>query len=203
MTSLPDLRVLAERLEKVERENRRFRIVGTVLVLSVLVFLFGAAETGKRSIAANEFILQDNHGNTRARLSVDSKQHVALTFLDEGGHEQMSLASMNDTRGHGHASLALGEGAVKARLVLAATDPDEFVTISDGGVFLAGRDTARIVLSASGVDSPSIEIADSKGYATELGVNTVSHPTSGEHQRSSAASLVLVGKDRAVLWSAP
>jgi hypothetical protein len=194
----------ANRLEKLERENKRFREAATLLLLFMIVlFALGAAHPGKHSVTATEFLLQDEQGNTRARLSVDSKQRVALTFLDQTGREQLSLSSINDTKGHGHASLALGEGAVYARLALAASHPDEYAMISDGGLFLAGQDTTRIVISASGPRSPSLEIADSRGYATQLGVSSVTHDKSGGSQQSSAASIVLVGKDREVLWSAP
>jgi hypothetical protein len=193
------LEEVLSRLERLERQNRRFRIAGALLVvLFAVAFLTGAAQTGRHTLTANEFILQDDQGRTRADLSISSKS-VALIFLDESGRKQMSL----ETGAHGHAWLALGEGAVGARYVLAGTTRDEWATISDGGLFLAGKGTTRVVISTSGPSSPSIEVADSQGYASEIGVTERVQPATGKTEKSSAASLVLLGKDQGVLWAAP
>jgi hypothetical protein len=195
-----DITTVVRRLEKLEMENRAFRVVG--VVLSSLIFLAGATQTGRRTLTGNEFVLQDDQGRTRAKLAVDSKK-VALVFLDVAGREQMSLTSMADNSGHGHASLALGERAVSARLVLAASHPDEWAIVSDGGVFLSGKETASIVISSSGPFSPSLSIRDSQGYATLIGVGQEVDVATGGVQKSSAASLALAAKDGRVLWSAP
>jgi hypothetical protein len=202
----PEVQAIMRRLEKLETENKRFRIAGVVLLLFALIFLVGATQTGRRTVAANEFVLQDDQGHTRAKLVADSNvpsRRVALVFFDEAGHEQMSLASSTDNLGNGHANLALGEGAVKARFVLASTSPDEWAALSDGGLFLAGPEKARLVLSTSSLDGPSLEVADSQGYSSEVGAGTVEYSTMGQTQKFSAASIRLMGKDRKVIWSAP
>jgi hypothetical protein len=197
-----ETRNLIERVERLERQNRSLKRVGlSLLLLLSAIGLMGQAQKNKK-VEAERFVLLDEQGRERADLSIRSKG-VALVFLDEGGHKQMSLSSLTDTAGHGHASLALGEGAVGARYTLGGSNGDEWVKISDGGLFLAGKDTTRIVLSASGFEGPSIEVVDSQGYSAELGVSSRDFPSTGERQKSSAASLVLIGKDRAVLWSAP
>lgn len=189
------------RLAKLERENKRYRFAGMVFVLFVVAVLTGAAQTGRRTLTASEFILQDDEGHRRAALSIERKG-AALVFFDESGRKQMSLSVGNDLKGVGHASLALGEGAVNEHLVLAGTGPDDWVTISDGGLFLRGKGAANVLLTASGPDSPYIEVNDSQGYSTDIGV-TETYRRTGESLKSSAASLVLLGKDKRVLWSAP
>ncbi|HSY93157.1 MAG TPA: hypothetical protein VK812_17475 [Candidatus Binatus sp.] len=194
---------ILSRLDKLESENKVFRISAVLLVLSIVaLLLLGASQAARRTVTASEFLLQDDQGHTRARLSVDSKD-VALVFLGESGQKQMSLKGSNDQLGRGHAALALGEGAVSARYTLAGTDKEDWATISDGGLFLAGKDTTRIVLSASGPTSPSIEVADSLGFASEIGVTSTTDSPTGKTHKSSAASLVLIGKDQSVLWTAP
>jgi len=191
------------RLDKLESENKVFRRTAALLMLFIVVLLLlGATQIANRTVKGNEFLLQDDQGRTRARLSVDSK-NVALVFQDESGHKQMLLTGRNDTQGRGHGSLALGEGAIGRRYELAGLDKEDWATISDGGVFLAGKGDTRIVISASGPTSPSIEVADSQGFASEIGVNSSIEPTTGKKLKSSAASLVLVGKDQSVLWTAP
>jgi hypothetical protein len=193
---------ILSRLERLEQENKVFRFAGMLLLPIAILLFTGAAQTGPHALATNELILQDEQGHTRARLSVVSKG-VELIFLDEAGRKQMALTSQSDALGRGHASLKLGEKAVTARYSLAGTSQDEWATVSDGGLFFAGKNTTRVVLSASGPDSPSIEVADSQGYAAKIGVTERDYPATGETHKSSAASLVLLGKDQSVLWSAP
>ncbi len=110
MTShLPELQAVMDRLEKVEKQNRVLgrRGIAVLAICGALLFLAAAVQTGRHVLTANEFILQDSQGRTRAKFSVDSKG-VALVFLDESGREQLSLDTVADTRGYGHAWLALG-----------------------------------------------------------------------------------------------
>lgn len=193
---------ILSRLAKLETENQRIRFAGALLLLFTIVLLTAAAQTGRRTVIANEFVLQDEQGRMRAKLFMDSRG-ASLVFFDATGRKEMSLGEQVDTLGRGHASLRLGEGAATAKFVLAGSGQEEWAAISDGGVFLAGKGTTRIVLSASGPGSPGIEVADSQGYATEVGVTGRVYPATGETQKSSAASLVLLGKDQAILWSAP
>jgi hypothetical protein len=199
-----DIQAVLERLEKLEKERKRSRLVGALLVLLSAVILFGgAAQPPPHTLAADEFILRDSLGRTRASLSVDSKV-VALAFFDETGRKQMLLKATTDNTGHGHASLGLGEGGANARYILAGTDPEgDLATISDGGVLLGAKDKTHVLLSASGPDSPSLEISDSRGYLTVLGVSEFQDPGTGRTQRTSAASLVLIDKDGNVIWSDP
>jgi len=189
------------RLAKLERENKRYRSAGMVFVLFVAALLTGAAQTGRRTLTANEFILEDDGGRQRATLSI-ARKRVDLVFFDETGRKQMSLSAGDGISGVGHASLALGEGAVNENLVLAGTGPDEWAIISDGGFFSRGRGAASVLLTASGPASPYIDVNDSQGYSTDIGV-TETYRSTGESQKSSAASIVLLGKDKRVLWSAP
>jgi hypothetical protein len=172
-----------------EKQNKRFRIsAGVVLLLLAVGVLSGAARTDKHAITANEFVLQDDQGRTRASLSVGTKG-AALLFFDEDGRKQLSLATLP----HGHPYLALG-----------AEDSMGSASISDGGLMLVGKNKGIIILSASASsDSPSVSVTDSQGYHAELGVMSLRVPSTGEEHRTSAASVVLLGKDQTVLWSAP
>ena len=60
-----DSSVLMERLEKLEKQNRRLKQVGAVaLVLAASILLMGQAPA-RRTVEANEFILKDASGNVR------------------------------------------------------------------------------------------------------------------------------------------
>ena len=93
----PDLAAVEARLERLERESlvgkRRNRwllvavglaAVGCFLVWSLANTTTVAQAQGAKVIRANQFILEDETGKTRAMLTVD-KNGPRMTMLDENG----------------------------------------------------------------------------------------------------------------------
>ncbi len=91
----PDLAEVVARLEKVEREllagKRRNRcllvagglgLVGVALVWTLATIPPPAQAQGRKVIRANQFIVEDENGNSRAGLNV-TKDWVALALNDE------------------------------------------------------------------------------------------------------------------------
>jgi hypothetical protein len=77
----------------------------------------------------------------------------------------------------------------------------ELAMLSRSGVAMSGEaGVFRINLDEGG---PSLELNDNEGYSTTLGSTDLVALTSGRKERTAAASLVLFGKDKKVLWSAP
>jgi hypothetical protein len=60
----------------------------------------------------------------------------------------------------------------------------------------------RLALSLSGSE-PSITVSDAEGFETKIGTTDLVTTRTGETNKTSAASLVLFGKDNKVLWRAP
>ena len=120
---------LQERLVRLERQNRRFKQMGAVaLAIAAVVILMGQAPA-KKSIEANEFVLRDNEGNIRARLSVatlpsgDEKTSTAqLVLFDKQGAQRMKLDSgfSGSLGGLYGATLTLADGNGKDRVYIAA-----------------------------------------------------------------------------------
>jgi len=113
----PTMEALAQRLEKVEQQNRRLKRVGVVvLALAVAGIIMGQAMPGARKVEAEEFVLRDAAGNVRAEL-VAFKDGLALTLLDESGKSRATLAvdkpgprlSLYDENGKPRARLAVYE----------------------------------------------------------------------------------------------
>jgi hypothetical protein len=59
-----------------------------------------------------------------------------------------------------------------------------------------------IFLTAS-AEGPLIQVIDKDGYQTALGATALETIKTGAKNRTSGASVVLIGKDKKVLWSAP
>lgn len=199
--------VLAEgvyrRLDRLERQNRRMKQAGIsmLLVLSV-VLLTAQVRPEPRTVIAQKFILEDASGHERALLELVGSHFAAMKFLGESGQQDLVLQAGEDTTGHGHGWLQLGHD--RGQYVLAGSRAnDESLTLSDGGLLMSGRSIGSVILSAPGTSGPSLDVTDSQGYRTTLGVTDIITPTTGEKRTTSAASLVLFGKDGEVIWSAP
>ncbi|OJW12376.1 MAG: hypothetical protein BGO49_21220 [Planctomycetales bacterium 71-10] len=95
--SQPTVDVVVERLaeleRRLERERRRWRIVGTVLTVGVgLMATAGAAmNEAAKPVEASEFILRDQEGRARAALTIRPDGTPGLAFYDEKATMRMSL----------------------------------------------------------------------------------------------------------------
>jgi hypothetical protein len=91
----------------------------------------------------------------------------------------------------------------------------DLIQLSDGGkdgattLLLPGRilikmkKNALVSLSAWQENGPSVVVTDEAGYSARLGKSDLVNTNTGRAEKTSAASLVLFGKDQKVLWSVP
>lgn len=86
------LEALANRVANLEMQNRRLKKAGIAsFIVAAAVIAMGQAPA-KKVIEANEFVLQDASGKTRARLSMEMKDKPALTFFRDQTTPAASLA---------------------------------------------------------------------------------------------------------------
>ncbi|MFH1748059.1 MAG: hypothetical protein ABIG44_13570 [Planctomycetota bacterium] len=92
---------IEERIERLERANRRMKVVA----LGLLAVLLGAGlvagpavqqAASPRVIEASGFRLVDNSGKTRAMLVVSKEGPVGLSFLDENGKMRAIFGETKD-----------------------------------------------------------------------------------------------------------
>lgn len=87
---------LLARLEKVERENRRFRVFGSFAILAAAGALFlGLSAPPSKSLEAELIIVRDTQGKARMILGVGD-DGPALTFLDKDGKLRVNLGVDRD-----------------------------------------------------------------------------------------------------------
>ncbi len=100
------------RLEQLEKQNRRFKQIGALaLILAGSVLLMGQAPA-TRTVEANEFVLRDESGRVRGRLSM-TDSGPALSLYDQNGHIRIMLDVLASGPG-----LSLLDANGKIRLVL-------------------------------------------------------------------------------------
>lgn len=110
---------LAQRLDRLERENRRLRRVGATLAVGVAaVVLMGQARTPARVIEAQKFVLRDESGKIHAELDLGRHGTPFLAFSDQDGKARAGLGLMPD--GAPVLRLADRDGKVRAALDVGA-----------------------------------------------------------------------------------
>jgi|SRR5579883_471119 len=217
-----ELEALLSRVGRLERENRWFKR-GVLALLAVIVSVGLMAQTKQTAagsqkqrartpakpaakpaeppapgpvvattVEAQEFVLKDGNGHVRAELAMMGST-PSLKFKDESGSALITLALNSDAPGgplllmsdpQHHASVALS--------VLENAGPQ---------FSLAGERPDIQVRMGVTPDGTSLDLSDKDGFMTSIGNGVL--PKNGQVKKTSAASIVLFGKDRKVLWSAP
>jgi hypothetical protein len=193
----PHIQSVLERLENLERQNRRLRLQG----LAFLVLLVGLLVTCQfhRSgvVEAERFVLRDSRGRTRIEIAAKSEFPAAqavryvperenlvpedrptLTILGEDGKVQTVL---------GAGELDLGDTNASSRVTVLAYRLK---------VYDPKRDELRDI-------GPAINVSDENGNVACLGGCELKAPKGGQPQLTSAASLVLSDMDGKVIWRTP
>jgi len=207
------LEQLTNRIAKLEAQNRRLKKAGiAVFVVVAAVISTGQAKTD-RVVDANQFILRDASGTARASLKMENNDSPTLRFYDPKGLITAELA------GNDYPALVLQGPQSSPEVLLTSTKETSGVIVFDKG----GREQANlsvskgkarshlshmdgdaaITLNVDEPDGPSLVVADDAGFSATLGKSEVVTTKTGRSEKTSAASLVLFGKDGKVLWSAP
>ncbi|HUZ46724.1 MAG TPA: hypothetical protein VMW54_08805 [Terriglobia bacterium] len=205
---------IVKRIEKLERDNRRLKMLLAFAGVALLVALgFGYAFprfSPLRSVTgvlqAREWDLLDSSGRVRLQASMDcalaagcspvirlfGKGGKALTTLGAG-----TLAFSGEA---GEAKLSadnlIFSGASGARAQIGAT-PE-----SGGQLSLVGEGMSHFFVNSR---LPRVEIGDSQGYLMEFGASDLTTVRSGQTRQTTAASIVMYANDKQhhVIWQMP
>lgn len=99
MTSIiPDLERLHERLDQLERQNRRWKLAATLMLVLGGAGILMAAQAKDKNEKISEmekFVLRDPAGKQRAWFGV-GKDGPALNFLNDDGNTGSSISMTNN-----------------------------------------------------------------------------------------------------------
>ncbi len=180
-----DMQAVLERLDRLEGQNRWLKRGATVVLLMLSTLALTAQRSTNKAVEANEFILTDEHGRTRADLNV------------VGGAPGLTIY---DTRGKARAILALGKDG--PFLLLNAADRSKDLSLSSDSLVINRNGVIEAILEAAD-DGPTLRLTDSRGFHSILGMAGTERPSTGETRQTSAASLVMFGKEGSIIWRAP
>jgi hypothetical protein len=210
MMSDPMLVLLAQRLDRQEQENRRWRralIAITVTACAVALMGQAAPRPTVKTDEAERFILMGRSGKPRAILTEASDGNVGLRFVDAGGQVRMALS----VEGNGQPNLALSDSKGGRRIgMTVSTDGSVTLGILDA----AEKDRAGLGLSSDG--TMGFFLSDRENTRRMiLGVGPEGFPSIGLYGKSNGARVIAVAKDDAppqlalfdkagkVIWKAP
>jgi hypothetical protein len=169
---------IVNRLEQLERDNRRLRrYATTMLVVVAMVLGLGSAliwysvraglPGSPLTVSARQFVLRDSEGNVRGAWGLDEDGSVRLALSDAGERQRVRLSLLQD----GSAGLSFADSADRKLAVLgllpdhttnlALTDPAGIPravlgVAPDGSSNLVFADRAGATRAGLGVDSRGI-----------------------------------------------
>jgi len=193
--STSDLESLGARVEKLERQNRAFKRAALgLLLLPASLLAMGQARQARPGnvpaapghLVATDFTLVDEQGRKRADLGMFADVPM-FHIYGENGTTSVIV---------GPTGLSVWNAAGNPTLMLYAM-PDR------SELDLFGADSKTSVDLSVADSEPSILVTDADGFETDIGTSHTVTTTTGETHQTSAASIMLFGKDRKVLWSTP
>jgi hypothetical protein len=149
------MNLLARRLDRLERENRRLKRVGSAVLIGLAILaLMGQATPARvqKLVEAERFVLRDTNGKLRATLSMEDGS-PSLSLHDE----VLRFRAVLGVAG-GSPALELLDQAQTIRATLIALDGAPVLTLNDQ----AGKHRAMLSVADSG-GSPALEFFDQAG----------------------------------------
>ena len=142
---------LTQRLELLERENRRMKRLGSLALAGLsLVALIGATSTGGRTVDAQHFVVKNAEGKVVAELGLRPDGMPKLELIGTGGKSRVVLSPLPE----GAAALAISSSDGKSLAVS---------TIGNGAMGLTLFDKnshPRVELSVQPDGTPRLALLD-------------------------------------------
>ena len=191
---------VVRRLERLERESRRWKVVATLATAALgMVLLIGAGQNGKTAVPselhAQAFVLVDRDGTPLARLGWLPHGAWGLGFYDQGKKSRIVLS----VEGDGSSSLSLFGKDGKGSLLLSAN--------GSGATSLRLVDThwkTRTALATWPDGSPFLQLTDRDGKDRALLRYTeVTARATGDLIKRPGPSLLFFDQEERVVWQAP
>jgi len=194
------LDTIIQRLERLERDSRRWQAVACLTVATLVLMLFiGAGKHGETSVPselqARAFVLVDRHGTPLARLGLLPQGAWGLGFYDQGKKSRIVFS----VEGDGSSSLSLLSKDGKSSLLLNAN--------GSGAASLRLVDSnwkTRAALATWPDGSPFVQLTDRSGKdRVLLRYTEVSATASGGIIKRPGPSLLFFDQEETIVWHVP
>jgi hypothetical protein len=205
---------MLERLEKLERQNRRLKQIGAAALIALSSLILVAQTTTHKTIEANAFVLVDENGSHRAEMSMaggipgltiygTGKGNVWLGAGEDGafvslqgvgGGMPKTLATLRAEGRGAYLSLIGEDGGPSGRAS---------IDLRKAGPSLSLETQSGNLGASSSLNPDALVIQDEEGFHSVLGVASTVGTRTGEKHQTSAAALTMFDKEGRVIWRAP
>lgn len=140
------------------------------------------AQSEKKVVEANEFVLKDEQGRVRARIGLSNDNQPAIDLLDEAGQPRLSLelaanqspyVTLRDEKARMRADLAVNGDQVALTFLSTTEETTVFLfSADDGDAALAITDQTNVIRSVLGVErngSPIFRLNEGQPDAADEG----------------------------------
>ncbi|MFQ5929667.1 MAG: hypothetical protein ACE5MK_08200 [Acidobacteriota bacterium] len=170
---------MEERLNRLERENRRLKEAGALTLAAIAVVVIMGQAMPSKVVEAEKFVVRDASGKVHAALGTVNKRAVSLALIDKNGNPRVVLGVLSD----GSPSLSFYDKDMNRRAVLGLRADDS------PDLALLDRDRKlRARLSLNDEGSATLVFIDSGG---KIGASLI------------RTRLSFFDKDGRVTWKAP
>ena len=184
-TSSGDLSALLGRVQELENENRKMKRVGALILVAMAALILMGQAGKNRALDANSLVIRDSRGNVRIELGTTEGDSPFLRMF-ANSQAFPSLVLLSEQKGSSLTFLPTGSATA---MHLSTTDSPSLSLINGAG------DTT--------IGVASVHLQDSDKFRADLGIMDTLNPKTGAATKTSAASLILFGKDGKVIWQAP
>jgi hypothetical protein len=188
-----ELRIIVLRLGQLEKQNRRLKWTGVAIAAAFLA-LWGIGSISQASpatgvIEAQKVIFKDANGNVRGWIGVFGKGSELILGNDQAQPRMRLLVSSDASDLHFY-------GSQNSGMNLGVDSGDPAVSM----VSSAANGAAGIAFAKGG---PNLTLKDEAGFSTVVGATGLEPLAGSGVSQRSAASIVLLNKDKKVIWQAP
>jgi hypothetical protein len=175
---------LLGRLQKLESENRMMKRFGSLVLIAMSGLMLMGQTNKSRSLESDSLVIRDAAGKVRIELGTLEDHSPILRMF--GGLDSKNASLMLNSGENGSGLSFFGRGV----MMLGDGNPGPSLVLANGE-------------GGTAVDAGHVQTYDSNKFSAVLGHAGVVDPKSGSTTQTSAASLVLFGKDGKVVWSVP
>jgi hypothetical protein len=175
---------LLNRLQKLERENRKMKRFGAVVLIVMSALVLMGQTRKNRSLDADSLVIRDATGNVRIELGLLDDHHPFLRMFSGSDNKTASMLLESKPKGSG---LTFYGG--NTLIMLNNEDNPTMLIVGGGG--------------GTSIEPAVVHTYDDNNFHTFVGKMATVDDRTGSTTWSTAASLKLVRKDSKVIWEAP
>ena len=215
----PTINNVVQRVDRLERENRRMKLAGVLMLLGVAaVMVMGQAKTLKtaKEIEAERFVVKDEDGKVRVVLGLQPKwqgnvwtdylpkeeRFYGMYIYNQDGDARVRL--YHNRRFGNKSALELWSRRVKSPSEWQFSKVELWTDVTGASLNIEGyRMGGAVSIRASTLGDTYMTLDEKGSTRVILGHTTLVHPRTEVKEKRPLSSMVLFDQEGKTIWKAP